>query len=85
MRQHIPRTDNGQPGAEPAEAAGAVSESTSASRAEGCEAIRPVLEQAVTQGGLPGILAEVRDGNRQWFGTAGVADTSQPPQHPRTA
>ncbi|MEJ8646101.1 serine hydrolase domain-containing protein [Streptomyces sp. MS1.HAVA.3] len=27
------------------------------------------------QGGLPGILAEVRDGDRQWFGTAGVADT----------
>ncbi|MFE6866637.1 serine hydrolase domain-containing protein [Kitasatospora sp. NPDC057692] len=29
----------------------------------------------MTQGGLPGILAEVRDGERSWFGTAGAADT----------
>lgn len=48
-------------------------------------AIQDVLDRAVTEGRLPGILAEVRDGERQWFGTAGVADTTteQPrlPQH----
>ncbi|NBE54227.1 serine hydrolase domain-containing protein [Streptomyces boluensis] len=39
------------------------------------EAVQVLLHEAVTQGGLPGILAEVRDGDREWFGTAGVADT----------
>ncbi|WP_316528434.1 serine hydrolase domain-containing protein [Kitasatospora brasiliensis] len=38
-------------------------------------AIQRVLEQAVDHGGLPGILAEVREGDHRWFGTAGVADT----------
>jgi D-alanyl-D-alanine carboxypeptidase len=75
MHQHTAHSDSGRPGAETANAAGTVSESASASRAEGSEAIQRLLERAVTQGGLPGILAEVRDGDRQWFGTAGVADT----------
>ncbi|MFB7190268.1 serine hydrolase domain-containing protein [Streptomyces sp. NPDC056230] len=75
MHQHTTRTDSGLPGAEPPKAAGAVSESAPASSANDHEAIRRLLQQAVTQGGLPGILAEVRDGDRQWFGTAGVADT----------
>ncbi|MFJ7249424.1 serine hydrolase domain-containing protein [Kitasatospora sp. NPDC098652] len=35
--------------------------------------IQDALEQAVAEG-LPGIVAEVRDGDRSWFGTAGVAD-----------
>lgn len=35
--------------------------------------IQNALDQAVTDG-LPGIVAEVRDGERRWFGTAGVAD-----------
>ncbi|MFF2805777.1 serine hydrolase domain-containing protein [Streptomyces sp. NPDC058000] len=35
--------------------------------------IQDALEQAVAAG-LPGIVAEVRDGERSWFGTAGVAD-----------
>ncbi|SHG20807.1 serine hydrolase domain-containing protein [Streptoalloteichus hindustanus] len=34
-----------------------------------------VLDRAVTDGGVPGILAEIRAGDRCWFGTAGVADT----------
>ncbi|MFD6275173.1 serine hydrolase domain-containing protein [Streptomyces sp. NPDC060209] len=34
-----------------------------------------VLDQAVREGGVPGILAQVRDGGTHWFGTAGVADT----------
>ncbi|WP_067525875.1 serine hydrolase domain-containing protein [Nocardia uniformis] len=48
-------------------------------------AIQDVLDRAVSEGGVPGIIAEVRDEGRQWFGTAGVADTAteQPrlPQH----
>ncbi|MGP3911764.1 serine hydrolase domain-containing protein [Nonomuraea sp. 10N515B] len=36
---------------------------------------RRVLDQAVTAGGIPGILAEIRQGGRRWFHTAGVADT----------
>ncbi|MGW6835834.1 serine hydrolase domain-containing protein [Streptomyces sp. NPDC054949] len=75
MHQHTAHTDNGRPGAEPAKAWTAVSESATASWAEGYEAVQRLLQQAVTQGGLPGILAEVYDGDRQWFGTAGVADT----------
>ncbi|MFJ7330788.1 serine hydrolase domain-containing protein [Streptomyces cyaneofuscatus] len=75
MHQHTAQTDSGRPGAEPAEGGGAVSESAPASGAEGYEAVQRLLQQAVTQGGLPGILAEVYDGDRQWFGTAGVADT----------
>ncbi|MFI6978374.1 serine hydrolase domain-containing protein [Embleya sp. NPDC050154] len=75
MHRHTARTDGSGPDAEPATDVGAVSEAASASEAEGYEAIRLLLRQAVTRGGLPGILAEVRDGDRQWFGTAGVADT----------
>ncbi|MGG2464763.1 serine hydrolase domain-containing protein [Streptomyces sp. RGM 3693] len=75
MHQHTAPTDSGRLNTEPAKAAGALPESAPAARAEGYEVIQRVLEQAVTQGGLPGILAEVRDGDRQWFGTAGVAGT----------
>ncbi|KAA2261977.1 beta-lactamase family protein [Solihabitans fulvus] len=35
--------------------------------------IQNALDQAVADG-IPGIVAEVRDGDRTWFGTAGVAD-----------
>ncbi|MGP3691252.1 serine hydrolase domain-containing protein [Streptomyces sp. IBSNAI002] len=38
-------------------------------------AVRRVLDQAVGEGGVPGILDQVRDGGGQWFGTAGVGDT----------
>ncbi|MFJ9682684.1 serine hydrolase domain-containing protein [Streptomyces sp. NPDC101194] len=75
MHRHTAHTDSDRPGTEPIEAAGGVSESAPAPRAENHEAIQRLLRQAVTRGGLPGILAEVRDGDRQWFGTAGVADT----------
>ncbi|WP_331769981.1 beta-lactamase family protein (plasmid) [Embleya sp. NBC_00888] len=75
MHRHTARTDGSGPDAEPAMDVGAVSEAAPASEAEGYEAIQSLLRQAVTRGGLPGILAEVRDGDRQWFGTAGVADT----------
>ncbi|MFI5979052.1 serine hydrolase domain-containing protein [Streptomyces sp. NPDC051452] len=75
MHQDTTQKDSSRPGAEPARAGGAVSESAPASGTEGYEAIQRLLQQAVAQGGLPGILAEVCDGDRQWFGTAGVADT----------
>ncbi|WP_406087367.1 serine hydrolase domain-containing protein [Streptomyces virginiae] len=39
------------------------------------DAARRVLDRAVREGEAPGILAEVRDGDGHWFGTAGVADT----------
>ncbi|MFH8347696.1 serine hydrolase domain-containing protein [Streptomyces sp. NPDC018045] len=35
------------------------------------EALRRLVEVA----GLPGVAAEVREGGKRWFGTAGVADT----------
>lgn len=34
-----------------------------------------VLDQAVREGEVPGILAQARDSGGHWFGTAGVADT----------
>jgi D-alanyl-D-alanine carboxypeptidase len=36
--------------------------------------VQHALDRAVTETGIPGIVAEVRDGDRTWFGTAGVAD-----------
>ncbi|MET8161178.1 serine hydrolase domain-containing protein [Sphaerisporangium sp. NPDC005289] len=39
-------------------------------------ALQRLLDRAVAVGGVPGILAEVRDGGRHWSGTAGVADTA---------
>ncbi|MGW0909502.1 serine hydrolase domain-containing protein [Streptomyces sp. NPDC002853] len=75
MHRHTAHTDSGGPGTEPVKAVGAKSGSAPASGAAGHEAIQRLLQQAVTHGGLPGILAEVYDGDRQWFGTAGVADT----------
>ncbi|WP_158888656.1 serine hydrolase domain-containing protein [Amycolatopsis anabasis] len=48
---------------------------STAADGHGHAGVRRVLDRAVTEGGLPGILAEVRDGDRRWFGTAGVADT----------
>ncbi|MFF4319513.1 serine hydrolase domain-containing protein [Streptomyces sp. NPDC001568] len=35
-----------------------------------------VLDRAVAGGGVPGILARVRDGRDTWVGAAGVADTT---------
>ncbi|MCO1582594.1 beta-lactamase family protein [Crossiella sp. SN42] len=39
-------------------------------------ALQQVLDRAVSEGGVPGILAETRRHGGVWFGTAGVADTS---------
>ncbi|MGC0314846.1 serine hydrolase domain-containing protein [Kitasatospora acidiphila] len=39
-------------------------------------AIQSLLDRSVAQAGLPGILLEIRDGDREWFGTAGVADAT---------
>ncbi|MEU8779578.1 serine hydrolase domain-containing protein [Streptomyces sp. NPDC048606] len=39
------------------------------------DAVRRVLDRAVGEGGVPGILVHVRDGGGQWFATAGVGDT----------
>ncbi|WP_200824183.1 serine hydrolase domain-containing protein [Nonomuraea solani] len=38
------------------------------------EKLQRVLDRAVTEVGVPGIVAEVRDTNGSWFGSAGVAD-----------
>ncbi|WP_328622471.1 serine hydrolase domain-containing protein [Streptomyces sp. NBC_00354] len=38
--------------------------------------VQQVLDRAVAEGGVPGILTEIRDGRETWFGEAGVADTS---------
>ncbi|MEU7900933.1 serine hydrolase domain-containing protein [Nonomuraea sp. NPDC049152] len=37
--------------------------------------VQMALEQVVAASGIPGMVAEVRDGKRTWWGTAGVADT----------
>lgn len=39
------------------------------------DAAQRVLDRAVREGGVPGILAQVRDRGGNWFGTAGAADT----------
>ncbi|RSN54450.1 alkaline D-peptidase [Amycolatopsis sp. WAC 04182] len=36
--------------------------------------VQQALESVVAEYGIPGIVAEVEDGDRTWFGTAGVAD-----------
>lgn len=36
--------------------------------------LQRMLDRVVDDGGVPGILADVRDGTQSWFGTAGVAD-----------
>ena len=36
--------------------------------------VQRVLDDAAADGGVPGIVAEIRDGDRRWFGAAGVAD-----------
>ncbi|GAA2229853.1 serine hydrolase domain-containing protein [Streptomyces nogalater] len=40
----------------------------------GRERVQRMLDQAVAELGVPGIVAEVRDANGTWFGSAGVAD-----------
>jgi D-alanyl-D-alanine carboxypeptidase len=40
----------------------------------GREKLQLVLDWAVAEVGVPGIVADVKDGDRTWFGTAGVAD-----------
>ncbi|MEU8512473.1 serine hydrolase domain-containing protein [Kitasatospora sp. NPDC048722] len=44
--------------------------------AGGHDGVQRVLDRAVAEGGLPGAVAEVRDGRRRWYGDAGVADTA---------
>ncbi|WP_327090259.1 beta-lactamase family protein [Nonomuraea sp. NBC_01738] len=44
-------------------------------RADRHPGVQRVLDQAVTDDKMPGIIAEVRDGRRSWVGTAGVANT----------
>lgn len=43
-------------------------------RGTGHAGVQAVLERAVTEAGLPGARAEIRDGESTWFGTAGTAD-----------
>ncbi|GAA4636192.1 serine hydrolase domain-containing protein [Actinoallomurus vinaceus] len=37
--------------------------------------LQRLLDRAVTEGSVPGIVLEVRDGHGRWFGSAGAADT----------
>ncbi|MEV4107890.1 serine hydrolase domain-containing protein [Nonomuraea sp. NPDC049695] len=48
----------------------------SASPAPGNPGVQRVLDQAVASKIAPGIVTEIRDGHRSWFGSAGVSDTS---------
>ncbi|MFE0147861.1 serine hydrolase domain-containing protein [Nonomuraea sp. NPDC059007] len=50
------------------------------------EEVQRILDQAVAEDGIPGIVAEVHDAGETWFGTAGVADLAtgrrrQPGEH----
>ncbi|WP_217197012.1 serine hydrolase domain-containing protein [Streptomyces buecherae] len=36
--------------------------------------VQRALDWAVAEAGVPGIVADIRDGDRRWFGAAGVAD-----------
>ena len=38
------------------------------------ENVQQVLDWSVAEVGIPGIVTDVKDGDRTWFGTAGVAD-----------
>ncbi|MFE0461541.1 serine hydrolase domain-containing protein [Kitasatospora sp. NPDC058965] len=40
----------------------------------GTAGVQSVLDRAVSEAGLPGAMAEVRDGDAVWFGQAGTAD-----------
>lgn len=46
-----------------------------ASSAPGHPKVQQVLDQTVAAKLAPGMVAEVRDGRRAWFGSAGVSDT----------
>ncbi|NEB80901.1 beta-lactamase family protein [Streptomyces sp. SID14478] len=50
--------------------------SATARTTTGDAAVQRVLDAAVSEGGAPGIQAEVLKGSARWFGTAGVADTT---------
>ncbi|MCG5215882.1 serine hydrolase domain-containing protein [Streptosporangium sp. KLBMP 9127] len=49
--------------------------SASAADAPDHAAVQKVLDQAVAEGRFPGMVAEVRDRDGRWYGSAGVADT----------
>ncbi|MGW8884567.1 serine hydrolase domain-containing protein [Streptomyces sp. NPDC055749] len=76
MHPRAAHTDAVRQGAAQARAAGAMSASAPIALADGHPEMQRVLDEAVTQGGLPGILAGICDGDRRCFGTAGVADTA---------
>lgn len=65
----------------------AASAASAAERDRGHAELQRVLGQVVADGGVPGVLAELRDGHpKPWFGTAGVADLKtghqrQPGEH----
>ncbi|GLW75037.1 serine hydrolase [Kitasatospora phosalacinea] len=51
-------------------------ESATADTAADQPEIRRLLERAVTEGAIPGILVELHDGPHRWRATAGTADTA---------
>jgi D-alanyl-D-alanine carboxypeptidase len=48
---------------------------SSAAVADDHAEVQRVLDEAVTDGGMPGVITEIREGRESWFGRAGVADT----------
>lgn len=62
--------------AEPAGLAGLAGPAGAAGPATKNDAVQRVLDRAVSEGGAPGMLAEVKDGPTRWFGSSGVADTA---------
>ncbi|MEU8384650.1 serine hydrolase domain-containing protein [Streptosporangium sp. NPDC048865] len=48
--------------------------SASAADAPGHARVQEALDRAVADGGMPGMVAEVRDRHGRWFGSAGTAD-----------
>ncbi|MDI5976730.1 serine hydrolase domain-containing protein [Amycolatopsis magusensis] len=42
----------------------------------GNAAVQQAMNRAVAENGVPGMVAEVLEGHRSWFGRAGVADTA---------
>ncbi|MEV0091244.1 serine hydrolase domain-containing protein [Streptomyces sp. NPDC050738] len=54
----------------------AATTSTTSTTGSGNAAVQRALDDAVSAGGAPGILAEVQSGSTGWFGSAGLGDTA---------
>ncbi|MEU9048707.1 MULTISPECIES: serine hydrolase domain-containing protein [unclassified Kitasatospora] len=54
--------------------AGFAADHDRSSHQRGHQGVQSALDQAISEGGLPGAMAEVQDGGSTWFGQAGAAD-----------